>query len=195
MGRCQSGQMGVVATHVFKGSNPFLPFILICNPHVTNVSRKPNWNCLGCGVGFYRRPFEFESETHIRCTKCYNGILEERTCGSCKHSFKPRSSKQVYCNRVCAGRGRRVGTYTKDKPKNAQLGKLLALRSQFNFDSCMVEGCTYNVTYDVHRHVPGKDGGKYEVGNMFAICPNHHAEVTRKITRLTKVSDCVLRTC
>ena len=56
----------------------------------------------------------------------------------------------------------------------------------------MVEGCAYNTTYDVHRHVSGKDGGLYEIGNMFAICPNHHAEITRKIISMTKISDCLL---
>jgi len=57
----------------------------------------------------------------------------------------------------------------------------------------MVEGCTYNKTYDIHRVIEGKHGGEYKIGNMFAICPMHHAEITRKIIEVNKVNDCTLR--
>ena len=56
----------------------------------------------------------------------------------------------------------------------------------------MVEGCSYSTTFDIHRVITGKDGGEYVVGNMFAICPNHHAEVTRGIITLIKVNDYTL---
>ena len=39
----------------------------------------------------------------------------------------------------------------------------------------------------------GKDGGQYEIGNMFAICPNHHGEITRKIITVIKINDYTLR--
>ena len=61
------------------------------------------------------------------------------------------------------------------------------------FKTCMIEGCTYDICFDVHRLVDGQYGGKYEIGNMFAICPNHHAEITRKIIKVEKVNDCLLR--
>jgi predicted restriction endonuclease len=57
----------------------------------------------------------------------------------------------------------------------------------------MIENCVYDKTFDIHRYVWGKDGGKYEIGNMFAICPNHHAEITRKIISVVKVDDKTLR--
>ena len=57
----------------------------------------------------------------------------------------------------------------------------------------MIEGCKYDKTFDWHRIIPGKEGGKYEIGNMFAICPNHHAEITRKIIQVEKVNDYTLR--
>jgi predicted restriction endonuclease len=53
----------------------------------------------------------------------------------------------------------------------------------------MVEGCDYSTCYDIHRVIPGRDGGQYVIGNMFAICPNHHAEVERKIIRLDRQTD------
>ena len=53
----------------------------------------------------------------------------------------------------------------------------------------MVKGCTYSRTYDVHRLIPGCKGGKYEIGNMFAICPNHHAEIHRQIAKAEKIND------
>jgi len=67
------------------------------------------------------------------------------------------------------------------------------LKEAFHFDCCMVSGCNYNKTYDIHRLVAGKQGGRYEIGNMFALCPNHHAEATRGLTKFEKVSDCELR--
>ena len=57
----------------------------------------------------------------------------------------------------------------------------------------MVEGCGYDKTYDIHRLIPGKQGGKYETGNMFAICPNHHAETHRKLIILEKINDYSLK--
>jgi predicted restriction endonuclease len=57
----------------------------------------------------------------------------------------------------------------------------------------MVEDCKYDKTYDIHRHKPGKEGGKYELGNMFAICPNHHAEITRGLVMVEKLDEKTLR--
>jgi hypothetical protein len=71
--------------------------------------------------------------------------------------------------------------------------RLLELERAFEFTECMVEGCNYNLTYDIHRALPGKDGGEYVVGNMFAICPNHHAEEHRHLVTLEKVDERTLR--
>ena len=57
----------------------------------------------------------------------------------------------------------------------------------------MIEGCEYNRVYVVHRIVEGKDGGKYEIGNMFAICPNHHAEIHSKLISVMKINDWTLQ--
>ncbi len=57
----------------------------------------------------------------------------------------------------------------------------------------MVLGCDYDKAYDIHRLVPGKEGGSYEFGNMFAICPNHHAEVSKGLIKLEKINNCQLR--
>ena len=64
---------------------------------------------------------------------------------------------------------------------------------KFDFKCCMVQGCNYNKTYDIHRLIEGKIGGKYEIGNMFAICPNHHAETHRGIIKLQKINDYTLK--
>ena len=57
----------------------------------------------------------------------------------------------------------------------------------------MVDGCNYSKTYDIHRLIEGKNGGKYVIGNMFAICPNHHAEAHRHILQFTKINDYQLK--
>jgi hypothetical protein len=57
----------------------------------------------------------------------------------------------------------------------------------------MVEGCTYHRTYDIHRFIEGRFGGDYIIGNMFAICPNHHKEIHRHLILVEKVNDQLLR--
>ena len=57
----------------------------------------------------------------------------------------------------------------------------------------MVKSCSYNRTHDIHRLIPGKDGGEYILGNMFALCPNHHAEVHRKLTILEQIGSLELK--
>lgn len=84
-------------------------------------------------------------------------------------------------------------TYTGLSCGNQSRRKLNLLKNTFNFLCCMVQGCDYNITFDIHRFVPGNQGGKYEIGNMFVICPNHHAEVSRGIIEFEKISDFELK--
>jgi hypothetical protein len=112
-------------------------------------------------------------------------------CPVCDCDFSGKLT-QVYCSKQCAGKATRNRLGTKKgvrKHKNLQEERLKQLRLVFKFTTCMVRGCNYCKTFDIHRIVQGKDGGKYEVGNMFAICPNHHAEVHRGIIKLIKISD------
>jgi hypothetical protein len=103
------------------------------------------------------------------------------------------SKNKKTCSRACSNINRKGIVYHQRghgvKFSNKSSARLAALKQRFDFEHCMIIGCEYNRTYDIHRHIPGKQGGQYEVGNMFAICPNHHAEVSRGIIRLQKVSD------
>lgn len=82
---------------------------------------------------------------------------------------------------------------TDQKECNKECCAECSICGPLNLDTKHVEsGCHYNSTYDVHRLSPGRDGGKYEVGNMFAICPNHHAEYHRGVIRLEKVNNYTL---
>ena len=114
-------------------------------------------------------------------------------CLICNNLFKAKKNKIKFCSRECSNKNRRGKTYSKDSWGNKSKQRLNLLKSTFNFESCMVEGCVYNKTYDIHRVIEGKDGGEYVIGNMFAICPNHHAEVTRKIIELEIVNNYTLR--
>lgn len=40
---------------------------------------------------------------------------------------------------------------------------------------CEIPGCDFDFCFQRHRIKPGNDGGKYRVGNVVALCPNHHA--------------------
>jgi len=144
----------------------------------------------------YRRPVQLERNKTTYCSReCYDkdrGVFRtERLCERCGNSYFPNHRDQRFCSRKCANTLRRLG-----KPhRNERGARLDLLKSIFDFDSCMVEGCNYNTCYEVHRLKPG-NGHRYrgyEIGNMFAICPNHHAEITRKLITVVKINDQTLR--
>ena len=98
-----------------------------------------------------------------------------------------------YYSRSCANTSRRGSNYGKQAMLNQSRRLFDILHKSFDFSFCMVEGCTYRTTFNIHRLVTGKNGGKYEIGNMFAICPNHHAEVTRGLIHFGKVNNSQIR--
>lgn len=158
------------------------------------MGRTLNSTCDRCGVKFYRRPSNVSKTGRYYCSQACYGKAKTiwKDCRSCGGKFNPKRREQAFCSAGCAARGR------KPRGKNGVSltrgsGRLRLLREEFEFSSCMVDGCDYGLTYDIHRLIEGRDGGRYEVGNMFAICPNHHAEVHRRIITLEKVSDCKLR--
>ena len=40
---------------------------------------------------------------------------------------------------------------------------------------CEIPACEWTYNFQRHRIVPGRDGGKYKLGNVISVCPNHHA--------------------
>lgn len=173
--------------------------VIVCLiSNIRNMSiRHPNTKCIQCGKPIYKRPWEIKTGW-INCSRECAAVSKTRfkqlkECIVCKEPYYPTHSRRVVCGKGCANKLRLGKKYTKAFTGNMAERKINHLRKYFEFDSCMIEGCDYNKCYEVHRHIPGKDGGEYVIGNMFAICPNHHAEVTRGIITLSKISDCVLR--
>lgn len=41
------------------------------------------------------------------------------------------------------------------------------------------ELCGYDRIIQRHRIIPGRDGGKYVLGNVIALCPTHHGEADK----------------
>lgn len=39
---------------------------------------------------------------------------------------------------------------------------------------CEFPGCDWPYKIQRHRIEPGRDGGKYRLGNVIGLCPNHH---------------------
>lgn len=149
--------------------------------------RNPNDQCTACGKEVYRRPNEkAKSQEPYRCEGCRK--ITPILCAFCGNEFLPKEMGVENCSRECANRGRKGIKYNLGH-HNRSRERLQRLRDTFDFDSCMVEGCDYSTCYDIHRVIPGRDGGQYVIGNMFAICPNHHAEVERKIIRLDRQTD------
>ena len=161
-------------------------------------TRKPNTTCKFCNKPIYRRPFEIESYgKNLYCSKecMFADRSKNNTCPVCCNEFKSKP-KQIYCSKRCSGKATRNRLGTKKgvrQQKSTNQRRLKELQECFHFTACMVSGCEYSRTFDLHRLVEGKHDGKYEIGNMFAICPNHHAEYHRGLIAFEKVSDCELR--
>jgi hypothetical protein len=159
--------------------------------------RTHNSACVRCSKTYYRRPLQ--QKFRAICSACRKEENAEKwieqECIACKKKFKyPQyERKRKTCSRECSNKNRAGIAYEKKCRRGKQQYNLYILRQNFTFDSCMIEGCGYNLTYDVHRLIPGKQGGKYEIGNMFAICPNHHAECHREICVLEKIDNSHLR--
>lgn len=160
------------------------------------MGRTPNTICKTCDEPCYKRPNDLKKYKNHYCTKeCYfkDKRMPTKICEYCGQSFQPSHRRLKFCSRLCAQTGRnRVRRKHKYSGKNKGERFLNELLATFNFTSCMVQKCAYNKTYDLHRLIPGKVGGKYKIGNAFAICPNHHAEIHRKICKFIKKSDCEL---
>jgi len=156
--------------------------------------RKPNHNCSNseCKNIIYKRP----TEKIKYCSRsCYFKTIIKRkniNCKYCNKSFLPDRIEQKYCSNVCAASILR-GPYTKTKFRSKTQYRLQLLKDKFNFIKCMVYGCTYNKVYNVHRFIEGKYDGKYEIGNMFAICPNHHCEYHSGLIKFEKTNDSELK--
>lgn len=167
--------------------------------------RNPNTVCVVCNTPLYRRPSQMAQTKASYCSdecrlspKSPQGRqrLEKRECEreGCDVVFKPNRKEVRFCSRSCANVLRRGQHYEKNRPwRNSNERRYLILKDAFGFETCMVEGCVYSRCYDIHRFLPGKEGGEYIIGNMFAICPNHHAELHRKIIRFEKIDNCTLR--
>ena len=158
-----------------------------------NSGRRPNHKCdnTKCSNTLYKRPKE---KIKFCCQKCYFNnvrIRTEKPCKHCNNLFLPIRIDQNFCSRSCSASVLR-GPHCKAKHSNSKK-RLLSLQNHFNFTSCMVDGCGYNKIYQVHRFIPGKLGGEYKIGNMFAICPNHHAEFHGNLITFEKLNDFTLK--
>lgn len=161
------------------------------------MNRKSNSKCSTCQKQFYRRPSQKPKSGVIYCSPACCGKAQTKLieCVICGIGI-PKGMNKKTCSRECSNKNRKGLKYNKANEKkfpSQSARRLGELRQVFDFDCCMVEGCTYSITYDIHRHVPGRDGGEYKIGNMFAICPNHHAEVSRGIIDFEKISDSKLK--
>lgn len=158
--------------------------------------RTPNTICEVCFTEFYKRPTQKEkSKINTCCIECrniYRGISNKtRICVCCGKNFEAKSKTQKTCSKVCAGKFSRKpwNTAKNGSFRNKSEQNLIKLKTEFSFNSCMIEGCNYNKLFVIHRFIHGKDGGEYVIGNMFAICPNHHAEIHNKLIKVDKVND------
>ena len=165
--------------------------------------RTPNTQCSHCNIPCYQRPYLTRKGMRAFCSQlCHTEnrrvSFTETKCLQCRvpviqKAWQARVRPRKFCSRSCASKSQRGMNYTKTGYRNKQQRRMSILRNAFDFSMCMVEGCTYGKVFNLHRLIRGCDGGQYEIGNMFAICPNHHAEIHAGIVKDVKISDCQLR--
>jgi hypothetical protein len=145
--------------------------------------------CVSCKVPLERRERDAHRKHYCSdiCQSKYR-LGVNRKCPV----FDVPVSRGIHCSRKCSNISRK-GEKRTGKVLNKSAQRLRTLKAAFDFTICMVSGCFYSKCFDVHRHIKGCEGGEYVIGNMFAICPNHHAEVTRKLIKFEKVNDQLLR--
>lgn len=112
-------------------------------------------------------------------------------CANCKNDFIYESYKlRKYCSTKCSNEARVGIVYDGSRLKDKASGKarmLVKIINDSNINHCMIDGCLYGKTLDIHRFVPGKVGGKYTHENTFLLCPNHHAEIHRGIIDVVEI--------
>lgn len=152
--------------------------------------RIPNTKCSVCDKPLYRRPSDLKYQSI--CSSLCRRERSLKICFQCGEKFIPDKKTSRYCSRGCSNSSRKGSSYSKKNYTNKSQEKLAQLKNKFNFTTCMVKGCKYSTTFDIHRLKPGREGGEYIIGNMFAICPNHHAEIERGYVYVRKIDDSTL---
>jgi hypothetical protein len=160
--------------------------------------KEPNCTCDICGESFYKKLSQQKKTKKNYCTwECYNKsrCLPERECEWCDNKFQPKNASQKTCSKSCATSLCKTGIKKKgSKPwKNKVEERRHVLKEEFGVDSCMIDGCDYDRVLVIHRLIEGRHGGRYEIGNMFTICPNHHAEIHAELIEVEKINDYTLR--
>ncbi len=156
------------------------------------IGRTSNSICEQCGKQFYKRPTQKANSANDFCSMlCYGKWkIKTKNCVLCGKEFHPHRREQRFCSVSCAASRPRQEKW--NGAGKSKVRKLLGTLSELGWDgSCMICGCAYLATIDLHRIVNGKHGGIYAIDNLCALCPNHHAEVHRLKYQLIRIDSFV----
>lgn len=160
--------------------------------------RKANTKCDWCNTPFYKRPKQLQETKNNFCNKdCFSSWKlnkSKKTCPTCKTSFNGIKSNQIFCSQDCFKRRvRDTKSHRRKSHRNKSVGILQEFKELGWDGKCMVSSCNYEKTHDVHRFIEGKNGGKYSIENTFALCPNHHAEYHRGLTKFEIINNLLIK--
>ena len=163
------------------------------NWHNNNYKRKelkPK-KCPCCNEQFTPKNTSCQKYCNIKCRNKHSNrgrsikVQPIKTCVFCGKKFRPKHKHtQKYCNPQCRQ------AHTNQKRYNAIHRQTTIFQQLVNAHwdkQCMIQGCRYNKTIDIHRIIPGNEGGLYEIDNVSALCPNHHAEIHRLRKKVHKI--------
>ncbi len=137
--------------------------------HCLDCRRKgPNARfCMDCGV----RISHTSHKEGKRCWACW-----------CKarNTYGPICTKDR-CGRPHFAKGLCHVHYLSERDKVRRIGKGRQFKKWVALQPCQI--CGYSLLpSDAARIIPGSEGGKYEQGNIMALCPRCHREVDAGLT-------------
>lgn len=147
------------------------------------MGRNSNTICKVCGKDFYKRPSDKEKYSNHYCSincrsKDRSKKNKDRICETCGKVFRYKRKDQKFCSLECVASRPRLDKWN-GNGKNKSQKILSTLKNNGWNGKCMIDGCEYELLFDIHRIIEGKDGGEYVQDNIIVICPNHHQEIHR----------------
>lgn len=147
--------------------------------------RQPATRCIAC----YDAGRAAKTPICVDCgkpTKQYAHDYYAQRCWSCevlrRQSQPKRTCSMSGCQEIHSGKGLCRNHYSaqyKPRPRGALRGG----RAKILLADWPCQICGYSrMKSDVHRILPGAEGGRYTVGNMVALCVRCHREVHRGLT-------------
>lgn len=165
--------------HIRRNQNRRPPVLRLCERCASPLSTKSRPETSLCSLCYRKR---LEPQRYNPCKDCGKrrgrGSRPGR-CWTCWSKFRnPHGSTCTHkgCSRSHFGKGLCRMHYLSQRDRTHRMGRGRLAKSWIASHPCQV--CGYDrLPSEVARIIPGTNGGRYEIGNMLALCALHHREM------------------